>query len=69
MEMAMIRMDGKGRVVIPKRLREQLGMAANEVLFAYTFESLLFIRKVSADKKSVIESVEKLGLAAPAPLQ
>ncbi len=60
MEMAMVRMDNKFRVVIPKRLRESIGIFKKTSLFVYTFESLIFIRKVEADKTQILESVEKL---------
>ncbi|MBN2331045.1 MAG: hypothetical protein JXC85_04455 [Candidatus Aenigmarchaeota archaeon] len=67
MEMAMVQMDGKGRVLIPKKMRESLKMGVNVVLFVYAFESVVFMRKVSTDNKSVLESVERLGLTALAP--
>ncbi len=60
MEMAMVRMDNKFRLVIPKRLRESIGIIKNTSLFVYTFESLIFIRKVESDKTQILESVEKL---------
>jgi len=60
MEMAMVRMDNKFRVVIPKRLRESIGIFEKTCLFIYTFESLIFLRKVNPDKASVLESIKKL---------
>jgi bifunctional DNA-binding transcriptional regulator/antitoxin component of YhaV-PrlF toxin-antitoxin module len=60
MEMAMVKMDDKFRVVIPKRLRESIGIFEKASLFAYTFESLIFIRKVESDKAKILESVKKL---------
>jgi len=60
MEMAMVRMDNKFRVVIPKRLRESIGIFERTSLFVYTFESLIFLRKVETDKARILESVEKL---------
>jgi bifunctional DNA-binding transcriptional regulator/antitoxin component of YhaV-PrlF toxin-antitoxin module len=60
MEMALVRMDNKFRVVIPKKLRESIGIFKRTSLFVYTFESLIFIRKVEADKAQILESVEKL---------
>lgn len=65
MEMAMARLDSKGRVVIPKRLRDSVGISEKTAVFIYTFESLVFIRKVEADKTSVLESIRRLGGKAP----
>ena len=66
MEMALARLDSKGRVVIPKRLRDSVGISEKTAVFIYTFESLVFIRKVDMDKASVLESVRRLGAKPPA---
>ena len=65
MEMAMARLDDKGRLVIPKRLRDSVGISEKTAVFIYTFESLVFIRKVEADKTSVLESISRLGGKPP----
>jgi len=67
MEMAMARLDDKGRVVIPKRLRDSVGISEKTAVFIYTFETLVFIRKVDSDKKSVLESISRLGTLSPTP--
>lgn len=67
MEMAIVRMDGKGRVLIPKKIRERLGMSVNEVLFVYAFEGLMCMRKASMDSGPVLEDIRRLGLSALAP--
>jgi len=61
MEMAMARLDDKGRVVIPKRLRDRGGIREKSAVFIYTFENLVFLRKVDVDKESVLESIRRLG--------
>ena len=61
MEMAMARLDDKGRVVIPKRLRDSVGISEKTAVFIYTFENLVFLRKVDVDKESVLESIRRLG--------
>jgi len=60
MEMAIARLDGKGRVVIPKRVRDSVGMSKKSAVFVYSFESLVFLRKVDVDKASVLESIRRL---------
>ena len=65
MEIAMVRLDGKGRIVIPKRLRESVGISEKTAVFIYTFESLVFIRKVEGNKKEVLESLSRLGDSVP----
>ena len=60
MEMAMVRIDDKGRVIIPKRLRENVGLDNRDYCYIYTFESLVFLRKVDLDKGSILESIDKL---------
>ncbi len=60
MEMAIARLDGKGRVVIPKRIRERIGIKENSAVFVYACESLVFLRKVDMDKESVLESIRRL---------
>jgi len=61
MEMAIARLDDKGRVVIPKRMREKVGIHENSTVFVYTFENLVFLRKVDMDKAPVLESIRRLG--------
>jgi len=60
MEMALARLDNKGRVVIPKRVRDKLGISEKSAVFVYTFENLVFLRKVDVDKASVHESTRRL---------
>lgn len=67
MEMAMVRMDGKGRVLIPKKIREHLSMSVNDVVFVYAFEGLIYMRKANIDGGPVLENIEGLGLKALAP--
>ena len=62
--MAMVRMDGKGRVLIPKKIREHLGMSVNEVVFVYAFEGLIYMRKAKIEGGPVLENIEGLGLTA-----
>ncbi len=61
MEMAMARLDDKGRLVIPKKLRDSVGISENSAVLVYTFEKLVFVRKVEMDKESVLESIRRLG--------
>ncbi len=67
MEMAIARMDGKGRVVIPKKIRERSGMSVNDVVFVYALEGLVCMRKARLDGGPVLENIEGLGLTALAP--
>lgn len=68
MEMAMARLDDKGRLVIPKRLRDSVGISEKTAVFIYTFESLVFIRKVEGEKKGMLESISRLGTLSPTVL-
>jgi len=60
MEMALARLDNKGRIVIPKKIRDKLGISEKSAVFVYTFEDLVFLRKVDMDKASVLESIRRL---------
>jgi AbrB family looped-hinge helix DNA binding protein len=61
MEMAMAHLDSKGRVVIPKRVRDKVGISEKSAVFVYAFHDLVFLRKVDMDKASVLESIRRLG--------
>jgi len=56
MEMALVRMDEKGRIVIPKRMRKDKGRN----FFIYTFESLIFLREVDNNKAQVIKELKRV---------
>jgi AbrB family looped-hinge helix DNA binding protein len=67
MEVAIARLDGKARVVIPKRVREKVGIREHSIVYVYVFENLVCLRKVEVDEESVFGNVGKPGLAALAP--
>ena len=52
--------SSKFRVVIPKRLRESIGIFEKTSLFVYASESLIFLRKVDHDKARLLESIGKI---------
>ena len=63
MEMSIVRMDDKFRVVIPKRLRECIGIFEKTCLYLYANESLIFLRKVDLEKIRLMESIEAIPLS------
>jgi len=56
MEMALVNMDERGRIVIPKRMRKDKGRH----FFIYTFESLIFLREVDNNKTHVLRDIEAI---------
>ena len=60
LEMALVRLDMKNRLVLPKRIRERVGIRAGDVLFVYSFEKLVFLRKADVDNKPVFEGIRRL---------
>ncbi len=60
MEIALIRIDGKNRVTIPKRIREVADLAEKDCCYIYAFENLVLLRKAEIDNKSVIKSLKLL---------
>jgi len=67
MEMAMVRMDGKGRVLIPKKIRASLGMNEKEVFLIYAMENVVYMRRANINGGTVLENINGLGLTALAP--
>jgi len=60
MEMALVRMDDKFRVVIPKKLRESAGISEKSSMFLYTFEDIVLLRKVDTENGKFLGGIEKL---------
>ena len=60
-EVAVVKMDGKFRVVIPKRLRERAGISGETNLFVCASGSLIFLKKVDPEKFGVLKNMEKTG--------
>jgi len=60
MEMGLVRVDDKFRIVIPKRLRDTIGIFGRSILYICAFESMIFLKKSGFDKTSVIDSIKKL---------
>jgi bifunctional DNA-binding transcriptional regulator/antitoxin component of YhaV-PrlF toxin-antitoxin module len=67
MEMAMVQMDDKNRVLIPKKVREHLGLNKREVFLIYTMENVVYMRRAGKIGGPVLENIEGLGLTALAP--
>ena len=61
LETALVHIDRKGRLVLPKRIRNKLGINASDVLFIYTFEKLVFLGRAEIDNKPALESIRRLG--------
>jgi AbrB family looped-hinge helix DNA binding protein len=60
MEMALVRIDDKFRVVIPKKLRESAGISEKSSMFLYTFEDIVLLRKVDTENGKFLSDIEKL---------
>jgi bifunctional DNA-binding transcriptional regulator/antitoxin component of YhaV-PrlF toxin-antitoxin module len=58
MDMCVVRMDTKFRVVIPKRIRSRAGIDKKANFFIYAFDNLLVFRKVVGD--DIPPEVEKV---------
>ena len=52
-------LDDKGRVCIPKMLRESAGIDVRQPLFIYAFQNVIFLRKADIDESSVLEMVRR----------
>jgi len=60
METALVRVDSKFRIVIPKRLRKSVGVLEKTNMYIYAFENFIFLRKADFDKCAIIESIRNL---------
>ena len=58
MQTALVRLDRKGRVVLPKRIRDKAGINVSDVLFVYTFEKLVFLGRAEINNKPVREALK-----------
>jgi bifunctional DNA-binding transcriptional regulator/antitoxin component of YhaV-PrlF toxin-antitoxin module len=55
--LALACLDDKGRVCIPKRIRESAGIGKEQPLFIYAFENVIFLRRADIDGSSVLKMV------------
>jgi AbrB family looped-hinge helix DNA binding protein len=60
LDVALVKLDAKGRLVIPKKIRSNAGIEIGNMLFVYTFEKLVFLRKAEIDHKPVIKTLRRL---------
>jgi len=60
METALVRMDDKFRIVIPKRLRKTLGILNSTCLLVYGFEEFIFLRKAEFDRGIISDSLRRI---------
>ena len=61
LEVALVHLDMKNRLVLPKRIRNKVEIRAGDVLFVYGFEKQVFLKKANIDRKQAIESIRRLG--------
>ena len=54
---ALIHMDGKSRIVIPKRMRERLGIQGRTPLLLYAFEGILFARVCRKGESPLLDAL------------
>lgn len=59
-QMALVRLDSKGRIVLPKRIRKKADLNVSDVLFVYAFGKLVFLGRAEIDNKPVLESTRRL---------
>jgi AbrB family looped-hinge helix DNA binding protein len=60
LDVALVKLDAKGRLVVPKKIRSKAGIENGDVLFIYVFGKLVFLRKAEVDHKPVIETLRRL---------
>ena len=56
-EVAVTKMSSKGQIVVPKRLREMLGITTGDVFAMYGSDDTLVLKKVSVPSKSEFETL------------
>ena len=61
---ALVCLDAKGRVVIPKRLREKACIEAGQSLLIYAFESILVISRTDMGKSCLSDITRRLCFSA-----
>jgi AbrB family looped-hinge helix DNA binding protein len=55
MQVALVRVDDKCRLVIPKRVRQKAGLSPETAVFVVAFGGLVFLRKADVSMPSIGE--------------